>query len=62
MKSGCAKTTFAGTREEIRQIGLAGAEDARRTIHAAERALPSDASTGNSERLEQLRTLHEAET
>ena len=47
MKSGCAKTTFAGTRGEIRQIRLASAEDA---------------STGNAERLEQLQTLHEAET
>jgi aldehyde dehydrogenase (NAD+) len=48
--------------EEIGQARLAGAEDARRTIQAAERALPTDARTGNSERLEQLRTLHEAET
>jgi aldehyde dehydrogenase (NAD+) len=46
--------------EEIGQDRLAGAEHARRTIQSAERALLTDARTGNSERLEQLSILHEA--
>jgi aldehyde dehydrogenase (NAD+) len=46
--------------EVIGQVQLADAEDARRAIHAAKRALPSYARTEKTERLELLRSLHDA--
>jgi aldehyde dehydrogenase (NAD+) len=46
--------------EVIGQVRLADAEDARRAIQAAKRALPSYARTGKAERLELLRSLHDA--
>jgi aldehyde dehydrogenase (NAD+) len=46
--------------EVIGQVRLADAEDARRAIQAAKRALPSHARTGKTERLELLRSLHDA--
>jgi aldehyde dehydrogenase (NAD+) len=46
--------------EAIGQVRLADAEDARRAIQAAKRALPSYARIGKAERLELLRNLHEA--
>src|ERR1700724_830011 len=46
--------------EVIGQVRLADAEDARRAIPAAKRALPSHARTGKTERLELLRRLHDA--
>jgi aldehyde dehydrogenase (NAD+) len=44
----------------IGKVRLADAEDARRAIQAAKRALPSYARTGKVERLELLRNLHDA--
>ena len=44
----------------IGQVRLGDAHDARRAIQAAKRALPSYARTGKAERLELLRSLHEA--
>jgi aldehyde dehydrogenase (NAD+) len=46
--------------EVVGQVRLADAEDARRAIQAAKRALPSYARTGKAERLELLRHLHDA--
>ena len=46
--------------EVIGQVRLADAEDARRAIQAARRALPSHGRTGKKERLELLRSLHDA--
>jgi aldehyde dehydrogenase (NAD+) len=46
--------------EVIGQVRLADADDARRAIQAAKRALPSHARTGKAERLELLRNLHDA--
>src|ERR1700722_9111949 len=45
--------------EVIGQVRLADAQDARRAIQAARRALPSHARTGKTERLELLRSLHD---
>src|ERR1700722_4043036 len=45
--------------EVIGQVRLADAEDARRAIQVAKRALPSYARTGKAERIELLRNLHD---
>jgi aldehyde dehydrogenase (NAD+) len=45
--------------EVVGQVRLADAEDARRAIQAAKRALPSHAHTSKPERLELLRSLHD---
>jgi aldehyde dehydrogenase (NAD+) len=46
--------------EVIGQVRLADAEDTRRAIQAAKRALPTHAGTSKTERLELLRGLHDA--